>query len=374
VRRLIAATVAPNGVVCPFENSNAWPVDVYAAALATDNPYESGSPQYKDLGSTTDAPARLWLLDVASVDASGNLVDVPDGKFTQADIAKFLQEFEKRHGDQTPDYSRYDLNGNSVTGEPTKRADYVNVSRFDLDGNLTWTSANKEIEGNAQQFREEMTTDLEVLVYYAYSPLYTGNEYERTMLLLPYFHLLPSPAGLFLRELDINVPLRGTTFQIDAINALGDTFTSLCGVGGERGYPLYSEFVKSQSESGAFNSTGSKLYFWRPTQQFGRIQEKPTNVDNCSSFVAALPGTGLVWINSAARNLDPETNKDEEYQTRFFLGLPDLAAPADGSFKPTPRRVATQTLDYGIVSDAAGPFVQAFATQQLSLIRTGLTP
>lgn len=373
VRRLIVATTSNAGMACGDETPYSSPVDVYAAALASDNPYPAGDPRFKNLGNTPFAPARSWLLDVATVDAAGNLVNAPDGKFTQADILKFLQEFEKRRGDMTPDYSRYDLNGNGVTGETAFRQDLTYMARFDLDGNLDWTFADKAVESVAQRFREDLTTDLEVLVYYAYSPLYQGNEYERTLMLLPYLNALPGPASLFLSQMGIQVPppnLRSTTIGMTSINQLGSTFTSVCGAGAERGAPLYSATISAvRSTRGA----DAQVFFWEPLLQSGRLQEKAPNAANCSSFVAALPALGLVWANSAVRHRDTAAGTDEEYQTRFFFGEPDLSA-GPGTFVPTPRRLATQIMTYGTVAAPSAAFSPMFTTRVFSLTAPTFVP
>src|SRR5262249_49324813 len=138
----------------------------------------------KDLGKADKlgAPARLALLDVASVDNQGKLRDAPDGKFTQADIMKFLQEFENRKGKM--DYSRYDLNGNGQTGESYPAT--TGNPRFDLDGNYVWEQATQSIQGIPVSFDEKQPADITILIFYAYSPLYEGNEFERDMLLAPY--------------------------------------------------------------------------------------------------------------------------------------------------------------------------------------------
>jgi hypothetical protein len=355
VLRLLRATSKPASSLtpCDVRDTSAQPVvDVYSAALATDNPYFDDPAQSVDLGRSAVAPARLWLLDVASVDAGGQLVeDVPDGKFTQADLLKFLKEFEARKG--ATDYSRYDLNGNATTGEaPDPRTDVGFISRFDLDGDLTWASADQVIEGATVALDEANNdvgpSDLAVLVYYAYSPLYTGNAYERTLLLAPYLQRFNAPA-LYLDGLDV---VAGPGQQTIQVRGLGDeptdsVFTSLCAIGGARGTPLWSaEPVAAALATGP----GREPVFWRPTAQFNRIADEPSNVTNCSSFVAALPGTGRWWINIASRTRSTSpTPADNEYQLRIYLGEPDLAAGPDPVFQPPPGRVQTQTVEYGRV-------------------------
>lgn len=344
--------------------------DAFAAALATDNPHYNDPNRNRHLARSTAAPVRRFLLDVASADPLGNLSDQPDGRFTQADILKLVMEFEKRRGDQTPDYSRFDLNGSGVTGEPPARTDIRDVSRFDLDGDLQWTPRTElAVEGVTKAFPEDQTADIEVLIYYAFSELYEGSEYERTLMLLPY---LPKTSleALFLDTLAIAVPppnLRATTFRMAQIDSPATGFASLCGA--ERGTPLFSAQVAAEAATRVPFSP--LLQYMRPIAQAGRLGEQPANAVNCSSFVVALQGSGLVWINSAGRFVGTNPTRDEEYQTRFFLGLPDLTAGRAGGFVVPPRRLATQTMTYGIVASPSGPFAPVFTTRNFALNQRG---
>jgi hypothetical protein len=361
VLEIIRRTAAQSPVIpntCTFsgrELNTANVVDVYAAALATDNPDGTS----KNLGQTTEAPARLWLLDVASAEASGSLLDQPDKKFTQADIAKFLKEFEKRgRGDY--DYSRFDLNGNFQTGEDYPSADYSasgngGVSRFDLDGDLTWTTARKVIEGQVIDFDELHPTDLGVLIYYAYSPLYSGNEYERTLLLLPYLESF-NATNLRLDETDIVLEESGRTVYLYdmRLDPRQDHFVSRCGQ--ERGTPLFSQQVTA---AGTGIVPPVKPMFLRPLMA-NRLGI--ANASSCSSFVATVPSTGRWWMNVVARYQEVGTPDgtvapgEIEYQMRVYLGEPDLAAPRANSFTVTARRRQTQTLAYGqVVANELNP-------------------
>ena len=135
-------------------------IDAYAALLAVD--HGLASPL-----------VRATLLDV--VDDAG--AAVPDGQFDEHDLERFVSELDTRGGTLF-DYSRYDLNGNGRTGGTTK-------DRFDLDASApaAWTRITETIEGSTQEFDETALTDVLILCYYAYSPLYTGDDTLRTTLL-----------------------------------------------------------------------------------------------------------------------------------------------------------------------------------------------
>lgn len=349
VRDIVRAASKPASTqsACDVRDTQAQPVvDVYSAALATDNPFFDQPGQSVNLGTATTAPVRKWLLDVASADLNGNLrEDQPDGKFTQADILKFLKEFAARKG--ATDYSRYDLNGNGATGEPFARTDVGFISRFDLDGDLAWGTANLSIERNPVPVEEAVNTaDITVLIYYAYSKLYTGNEYERTLLLAPYLERFNSNT-LFLEAIEL---VAGPEQQIIRVGGMGSeprdsVFTSLCSLGGSRGTPPF----EGEPVTAAFVA-GTEPIFYRPTNQSNRIAPQTPNAVNCSSFVATLPGTGRWWLNVAARtrNAGPPA-EDNEYQLRIYLGEPDLAAGPDANLFTPPRRAQTQTIQYGPV-------------------------
>jgi hypothetical protein len=128
-------------------------VDAYASVLALDN-----DPQ--------NAQVRLAILDVTGPGG------VPDNRFDQLDAITFLNQFAAPSAGQSPDYSRYDLNGDGYTGGDA-------TSSFDLDlsrgGTLFPLPLTKSIGGVAMTFDEGAVTDLQVLCYYVYSPLFSGG-------------------------------------------------------------------------------------------------------------------------------------------------------------------------------------------------------
>lgn len=116
--------------------------------------------------SLQGAPARLALLDVDST-----------GTFTEDDLSSFVEAFEQLAGNDTY-FTRWDLNGDGRTGGS-------GVAPVDLDVNVLpgFTTITQDHDGIPVSYDERSLTDQEVLCYYAWSPLYTGDEGERRRLL-----------------------------------------------------------------------------------------------------------------------------------------------------------------------------------------------
>jgi hypothetical protein len=142
-------------------------VDAYATVLSLDA---------ASLPSPAVSPVRLAILDL-----DGNHV------FDDADVQVFLQHIVPAGAGSDPalaDFSRWDLNGDGFTGGST------HVTRFDLDrvgstqfGETKYSTVQESIEGQQVSFDETALTDLQILCYYAYSPLYTGTSDGRLQLL-----------------------------------------------------------------------------------------------------------------------------------------------------------------------------------------------
>ncbi len=141
-------------------------LDAYAAVLSLD---AAGAL------SPATAPIRVALLD-----ADGN------GSFTDGDLATFVPRLAGAGLPAQPtlrDYSQFDLNGDGFTGGPR-------VDRFDLDrtgsvqfGPSLYNTVQFDIGGERVTIDETGATDLQILCYYAYSPLYAGAEDRREALL-----------------------------------------------------------------------------------------------------------------------------------------------------------------------------------------------
>lgn len=141
-------------------------IDAYASVLSLD-----AADANALVPSAETMPMRLALLDVDG-----------DGRFTESDLST-IQEQLLLEGGVLQDWSRYDLNGDGYTGG-------FHASRFDLDrvGSVQFSGARystvtETIEGRTAYFFEPALLDSEILCYYAYSPLYTGDTTARTSLL-----------------------------------------------------------------------------------------------------------------------------------------------------------------------------------------------
>ncbi|HKQ14135.1 MAG TPA: hypothetical protein VJT80_11940 [Steroidobacteraceae bacterium] len=145
-------------------------VDAYAAVLQLDN--------------AASEPVRRGLVDVDG-----------DGGFTALDLQKFAEAYGLADPN-TPtipsarDFSRLDLNGDGFTGGVITTAFDLDVNGLDANGHAILNSANETLEGYEIAFNEAALSDLQILCYYAYSPLYASdnggqNDQVRTQLLGP---------------------------------------------------------------------------------------------------------------------------------------------------------------------------------------------
>ena len=126
--------------------------------------------------SLSNAKVRMQLLDVAgNTPASG-----PNGAFDEQDIQAFLTTYanNQTQGFGSPDYSRHDLNGDGFAGAN-------GTAMFDLDAAtpLAITTIGLEIQEQTLSFDESAVSDLDILCYYAYTNLYSGDPAERDGLL-----------------------------------------------------------------------------------------------------------------------------------------------------------------------------------------------
>jgi hypothetical protein len=368
------------------------PIDAYAAVLATDNPNFDPS---RDLGkvplidpvtTAVNAPARLALLDVASIDANGKLVAKPDGKFDQTDIMMFLQEFEQRKGQR--DYSRYDLNGDGRTGEAYPAS---GNSRFDLNGDNYYSDgpsipkATQIIEGIPVDLDEVNPADITILIYYAYSPLYTGSEFERAMLLAPYLEKF-NKQNLKLDSIVLDYHSTASTYntvgpyylypppsQVGTVSTLADP-TLVNGFklvfpcpDHDLGTPLFSNGINNLASSlqiSPFRWQGGIPVGWNIYSNFPNdlFQQGPRSCPlHGGGFLATVPSTGEYWQRSVWHLQGPPQSWFATYPTqlqwnfqqqrRVYYGEPDLTAQHEGGFVLPDKRWATLSDQWGITGD-----------------------
>jgi hypothetical protein len=372
----------PGGTACNSDVVFKPPIDAYAAVLAADNPYgtkDLGKEPLRDANNNINAPVRLALLDVAHADSGGNLVDGPDGKFDQADIMKFLQEFEKRKG--AVDYSRYDLNGDGRTGEPYP-ATGPNT-RFDLDGNYKYDAgAEQTVEGNKVLFDELTPADITILMYYAYSPLYIGSELERAMLLVPYLEKFNSTI-LKLDSLVLNYhksvsyyypfgpyslyPPPATPGIMNAISypngVTGYALVLPCPLS-DVGTPKYGETVNNQAAAlsiAPYRWDGGQVGDWWLNSSMVPYTTDVHAGCPAEGFFATIPSTGKFWAKPVWNISGPtsgflstypnQTLWDFQQQRRVYFGEPDLLAGHAGGFVFSSRRLNTFTDQWGITGN-----------------------
>ncbi len=158
--RAIQDNVRTTSVLLPI-------LDAYAAVLSLDA-----------AGALTPATAPIRM---ALLDADGN------GSFTDDDVDQFLWHYfdpnELPFAPTERDYGQFDLNGDGFTGG-------TGVDRFDLDrtgstqfGRSIYSAVEYDLGGVRVSLNENSLTDLQILCYYAYSPLFTGLEERRETLL-----------------------------------------------------------------------------------------------------------------------------------------------------------------------------------------------
>lgn len=142
-------------------------LDAYAAVLSLDA-----------AGALLPATASIRI---ALLDADGN------GSFTDDDLDTFLSHYFDVNGlplaPTERDYSQFDLNGDGFTGG-------ARLDRFDLDragstrfGQSLYTALEFDLGGERVSLNENAVSDLQILCYYAYSPLYLGSAQRRETLL-----------------------------------------------------------------------------------------------------------------------------------------------------------------------------------------------
>ena len=129
------------------------------------------------------------------------------------------------------DFSRYDLNGDGFTTAADRR------ERFDLDrvGSTQFGASNysndvhETVEGQDIHFDETSLTDIQILCYYAYSPLYTGDSDARKNLMAGRCGISVLPATATIRaqqqqQFTVSLPNNDTVAW--TITGAGNSITS----------------------------------------------------------------------------------------------------------------------------------------------------
>lgn len=325
-------------------------VDAYRATLALDA---------SETDSMKPDSIRMALFDVARADFNtvkpGDVA--PDKKFDTADLRLWVKELLARKGSSF-DYSRYDLNGDGQTGEIEPMLG--SGRSFDLNGNKILEFVTKEIAGVNISFNESALSDAEILCYYAYSPLYTGDLpdggltdgdlFERSVLMIP----ILNQCGVKLKSVAATIGGSASGYTLPTTTVLKSfgtpivpwvgswSGTGTCG--GEQGGPVWSSTV----------TTGA--YFLPATV----IDDAPMpnnltyNRMPCSSFFAV--NDGKVWLNATGRRYQNTSGfiSDREYQTRYFSD-PEYGISSD----TVVARENTRKLRLGTVNVPAGNFFQS---------------
>lgn len=346
LKSIIKETANPNrspslGLACKSV-AMAPVVDAYAATLALDKGDIKG-------------PIRMALFDVARSDfRTVSLPSAPpDGLFDTADLRLWTKELLERNG-KAFDYSRYDLNGDGKTGA-TKPENSWDERSFDLDadGKLK-KPISYSIEGVSVSFDEENVTDAEILCYYAYSPLYTGDPFERTVLMIPILDQCGVKLDSVTATIDgsaiLGYSLPPTTMTLKGFDPPITPWTKVaiwggggtCGI--EEGPPVWSSNV----EVGSFFLPATEVV--NPPVP---IIVAFINRDPCSSFFAVKDGK--IWFNATGRQykISGSDTSDKEYQARYFSDPLYLTAT-----NPKAGRDSTWQLKLGFASVlSGGPFI-----------------
>jgi hypothetical protein len=161
----------------PMNDGHKPVIDAYATILSADSIIadQYGYPQFSNpqaLTLNTGAPARIAILDLDN-----------SGVFDANDLQAFLKVLS---GASPPnkDWSRYDLNGDGITGGSNTYQFNLN-SDYMADGVTpnyeNWVFIPNLIYKNSTvTFNENQVTDMQVLCYYANSPLMNPNDQAST--------------------------------------------------------------------------------------------------------------------------------------------------------------------------------------------------
>jgi len=359
-------------------------IDAYASILSLDR---------AQLPTPSSAPVRLALLN-ANDDEAG---------FTEADIDAFLAHLLDSSGTPVeplaPDYSRFDLNGDGFTGGTTR------VDSFDLDrtGSQQFghpappSDVTQSIEGFIAHFDEHGVTDLQVLCYYAYSALYTGDPTARQQRLASHcgisVEVTPSPVQLSTGGTQqFAATVRGTSDShvTWSTTAPGSTISNsgLFTAGSTGGtFTVTATSVVDPSAKGTAQVTvigagpghGSGDVFANAS---GHVQFDPDCVDlsvkspdnisafskslHCAgSFTGKFPEFQFFMASGDATTTFSETQLLGEVTSATATGVYVTAATASGAYDPN----LPLSFHDNAVSEAKGSYKLAFTVSRTRIVR-----
>ncbi len=134
-------------------------IDAYGALVIDETVIASATPF---------APVRRAILDFNS-----------DGAFTNADVAQFASAFTAAQSGAPPDYGRADLNGDGHTSGTRVAAFNLNANRNASEAPIIDASVPVLVAptfGSIDPMNEGSVSDRDILCWYIYSPLYTGDD------------------------------------------------------------------------------------------------------------------------------------------------------------------------------------------------------
>lgn len=210
-------------------------LDAYAAVLGVD------LPDALDGGAVAGAPARLAVLDVAGDGAVGT-----NRRFDEDDLEVFLTGLDVPEP-AARDFSRLDLNGDGFTGGNRTAPFDLDASGLPATGELT-----REVDGTTMLFDEAALGDVEILCYYAFSPLYTGDTATRDELLVP--HCVEIELEVSFPE--IVVPGEDTELVVRAVRRRDDGSTA-----GAAGLHVALEAIAGGAVADASGTTAADGFF-----------------------------------------------------------------------------------------------------------------
>jgi hypothetical protein len=274
-----AMTQNPQAVRNGCTPGPAPPIDAYRATLSLDR---AAAP------SKTGYPVRMAVLDVAGGKA-----------FNDADLKELAPKVDEGKHADTRTWSRYDLNGDGFAGDRHREA-------FDLDRSDAIDTFDSQYDDSAEradgvEVDEEGVTDQDVLCYYAFSPLYTGNAGPRN----------PACVEVKISPRDITLAPRGKqrfTATVTGSSKKGVIWSASCGQIAKDG-----RYIAPKSEGRCRVTATSKVNSDRKARATVRVQKS----SGLLITLDAAPGP-VCAFNKTVSGITPPNNPDD-----YFIKLGD---------------------------------------------------